>query len=141
MFACAFPLDCKWTPLYALLINWAPWDVKWHSWTGESQELRGTRKSSSAMAFPLLCCVLCSSEIGTARKKSHLRLWPVPLHLQSANCHGDEKALLQCGYREAVSGACNQGSAMVTCVPPEGKSPEEVCSLFLASVLLIRCKI
>uniref|UniRef100_A0A8C0BUC9 Neurotrypsin n=1 Tax=Buteo japonicus TaxID=224669 RepID=A0A8C0BUC9_9AVES len=64
----------------------------------------------------VVCRQLGLSEIGTARKKSHLRLWPVPLHLQSANCHGDEKALLQCGYREAVSGACNQGSAMVTCV-------------------------
>ncbi|XP_054060655.1 neurotrypsin-like isoform X4 [Rissa tridactyla] len=68
----------------------------------------------------VVCRQLGLSEIGTAGKKSHPGLWPVPLHLQSANCHGDEKALLQCGYREAVSGACNQGSAMVTCVPPEG---------------------
>ncbi|XP_075010554.1 neurotrypsin-like isoform X2 [Calonectris borealis] len=68
----------------------------------------------------VVCRQLGLSEIGTAGKKSHPGLWPVPLHLQSANCHGDEKALLQCGYREAVSGACNQGSATVTCVPPEG---------------------
>ncbi|XP_010189749.1 PREDICTED: neurotrypsin-like [Mesitornis unicolor] len=68
----------------------------------------------------VVCRQLGFSEIGTAGKKSHPGLWPVPLHLQSANCHGDEKALLQCGYREAVSGACNQGSAVVTCVPPEG---------------------
>uniref|UniRef100_A0A8B9TG54 Neurotrypsin n=1 Tax=Anas platyrhynchos TaxID=8839 RepID=A0A8B9TG54_ANAPL len=51
-----------------------------------------------------------------AGKKSHPGLWPIPLHLQSANCHGDEKALLQCGYQEAVSGTCNQGSAMAMCV-------------------------
>uniref|UniRef100_A0A8C2TYB2 Neurotrypsin n=1 Tax=Coturnix japonica TaxID=93934 RepID=A0A8C2TYB2_COTJA len=51
-----------------------------------------------------------------AGKKNHPGLWPIPLHLQSANCHGDEKTLLQCGYQEAVSGTCNQGSAMVTCV-------------------------
>ncbi|XP_027740936.1 neurotrypsin-like isoform X2 [Empidonax traillii] len=68
----------------------------------------------------VVCRQLGLSEIGTAGKKSHPGPWPVPLHLQSANCHGDEKALLQCGYREAVSGACKQGSAMVTCVPPEG---------------------
>ncbi|KFO11622.1 Neurotrypsin, partial [Balearica regulorum gibbericeps] len=87
----------------------------------------------------VVCRQLGLSEIGTAGKKSHPGLWPVPLHLQSANCHGDEKALLQCGYREAVSGACKQGSAMVTCVPPEGKSPGDICSLFLASVFLTRC--
>ncbi|XP_027555809.1 neurotrypsin-like isoform X2 [Neopelma chrysocephalum] len=68
----------------------------------------------------VVCRQLGLSEIGTAGKKSHPGPWPVPLHLQSANCHGDEKALLQCGYQEAVSGACKQGSAMVTCVPPEG---------------------
>uniref|UniRef100_A0A8C3DWQ7 Uncharacterized protein n=1 Tax=Corvus moneduloides TaxID=1196302 RepID=A0A8C3DWQ7_CORMO len=37
-------------------------------------------------------------------------------YMLSANCHGDEEALLQCAYQEAVSGACNQGSAVVTCV-------------------------
>ncbi|XP_027505270.1 neurotrypsin-like isoform X2 [Corapipo altera] len=68
----------------------------------------------------VVCRQLGLSEIGTAGKKSHPGPWPVPLHLQSANCHGDEKALLQCGYQEAVSGACKQGSATVTCVPPEG---------------------
>lgn len=71
----------------------------------------------------VVCRQLGLSEIGTAGKKSHSGPWPVPLHLQSANCHGDEEALLQCGCQEALSGACNQGSAVVTCVPPEGKSP------------------
>lgn len=65
--------------------------------------------------------LLCLSEIGTAGKKSHPGLWPLPLHLQSANCRGNEQALLQCGYQEAVSGACHQGSAVAVCVPPEGK--------------------
>jgi len=101
----------------------------------------GTLWVKQCYSVSSLCCSLCTSEIGTAGKKTHPGPWPVPLHLQSANCHGDEKALLQCGYREAVPGACNQGSAMVTCVPPEGKSPGEVPSLILASVLLIRCKI
>lgn len=123
MLACIFLLDSQWPPRYALPVSWALCVVKWHNWIEESQKLTGTCKSSSAMAVPLLCCVLCTSEIGTAGKKSHPGLWPVPLHLQSANCHGDEKALLQCGYREATSGACNQGSAVVTCVPPEGNSP------------------
>lgn len=68
----------------------------------------------------VVCRQLGLSEIGTAGKKNRPGLWPIPLHLQSANCHGDEKTLLQCGYQEAVSGTCNQGSAMVTCVPPEG---------------------
>lgn len=63
------------------------------------------------------------SEIGTARKNFLAALGPVPLRLQSANCHGDEKALLQCGYQEAASGACNQGIAAAECVPPAGKSP------------------
>uniref|UniRef100_A0A8C9F071 Neurotrypsin n=1 Tax=Pavo cristatus TaxID=9049 RepID=A0A8C9F071_PAVCR len=31
-----------------------------------------------------------------AGKKNRPGLWPIPLHLQSANCHGDEKTLLQC---------------------------------------------
>lgn len=137
--ACAFPLDCKWSPLYALPINWAHWGVKCHNWTGESQQLREL-VSQASCDISLLCCILCTSEIGTAGKKSHPGPWPVPLHLQSANCHGDEEALLQCAYQEAVSGVCNQGSAMVTCVPPEGKSPGKVCFLHLPSLLLIRCK-
>ncbi|KAH1168453.1 neurotrypsin-like [Mauremys mutica] len=68
----------------------------------------------------VVCRQLGVSEIGTARKNSHAALGPVPLHLRSANCHGDEKALLQCGYREAASGACNQGIAAAECVPPAG---------------------
>ncbi|XP_073208969.1 neurotrypsin-like isoform X4 [Lepidochelys kempii] len=66
----------------------------------------------------VVCRQLGVSEIGTARK-NFLAAWgPVPLRLQSANCHGDEKALLQCGYQEAASGACNQGIAAAECVPP-----------------------
>lgn len=103
-------------------------DVKCHSWAGKQCDLSNISVSSS-------CCILHSSEIGTAGKKSHPGLWPIPLHLQSANCHGDEKALLQCGYQEAVSGTCNQGSAMAMCVPPEGKSPGEVHYLFLVCML------
>lgn len=38
--ACAFPLACKWSPLYALPINWAHRDVKCHNWTGESRQRR-----------------------------------------------------------------------------------------------------
>ncbi|XP_053891794.1 neurotrypsin-like isoform X2 [Malaclemys terrapin pileata] len=68
----------------------------------------------------VVCRQLGVSEIGTAGKNSHAALGPVPLHLQSANCHGDEKALLQCGYQEATSGACNQGIAAAECVPPAG---------------------
>ncbi|XP_074815983.1 neurotrypsin-like isoform X2 [Natator depressus] len=68
----------------------------------------------------VVCRQLGVSEIGTARKNFHAALGPVPLHLQSANCHGDEKALLQCGYQEAASGACNQGIAAAECVPPAG---------------------
>nr|XP_048714637.1 neurotrypsin-like isoform X2 [Caretta caretta] len=68
----------------------------------------------------VVCRQLGVSEIGTARK-NFLAAWgPVPLRLQSANCHGDEKALLQCGYQEAASGACNQGIAAAECVPPAG---------------------
>ncbi|XP_019357967.1 PREDICTED: neurotrypsin-like isoform X1 [Gavialis gangeticus] len=68
----------------------------------------------------VVCRQLGLSEIGTAGKKSHPGLWPLPLHLQSANCRGNEQALLQCGYQKAVSGACHQGSAVAVCVPPEG---------------------
>ncbi|XP_061856813.1 neurotrypsin-like isoform X2 [Colius striatus] len=68
----------------------------------------------------VVCRQLGLSEIGTGGKKSQPGLWPVPLHLQAANCHGDEEALLQCGYQEAGAGACTQGVAVVACVPPEG---------------------
>lgn len=84
----------------------------------------GLENKLSSTTVSSFFCILHTSEIGTAGKKNRPGLWPIPLHLQSANCHGDEKTLLQCGYQEAVSGTCNQGSAMVTCVPPEGKSPK-----------------
>ncbi|XP_030425412.1 neurotrypsin-like [Gopherus evgoodei] len=71
----------------------------------------------------VVCRQLEVSEIGTAGKNSHAALGPVPLHLQSANCHGDEEVLLQCGYQEAASGACNQGIAAAKCVPPVGAGP------------------
>ncbi|NXX78862.1 NETR protein, partial [Urocolius indicus] len=71
----------------------------------------------------VVCRQLGLSEIGTGGKKSQPGLWPVPLHLQAANCHGDEEALLQCGYQEAGAAACSQGIAVVACVPPEGTSP------------------
>uniref|UniRef100_A0A8D0LB74 Neurotrypsin n=1 Tax=Sphenodon punctatus TaxID=8508 RepID=A0A8D0LB74_SPHPU len=68
----------------------------------------------------VVCRQLGLSEIGAAGKKSHSGLGPMPLHLQSANCRGDEKSLLQCSYQEVVSGTCNQGSAVAVCAPPEG---------------------
>ncbi|KAG8135092.1 hypothetical protein E2320_008145 [Naja naja] len=38
----------------------------------------------------------------------------LPLHLQSANCRGDEKMLSQCSYQE-IFRACIQGTAGASC--------------------------
>ncbi|KAH0624353.1 hypothetical protein JD844_031747 [Phrynosoma platyrhinos] len=38
--------------------------------------------------------------IGTAQRENYSTLGPIPVHLQSANCRGDEKTLLQCSYQK-----------------------------------------
>ncbi|KAM4636906.1 neurotrypsin-like [Discoglossus pictus] len=73
----------------------------------------------------VVCRQLGISEIGTAVKRTDLVSWSAPVHLLSANCRGDEKALLHCGYKKAINISCNQGPiAAVSCSPPEGlKAP------------------
>ncbi|KAM4702927.1 neurotrypsin-like [Rhinophrynus dorsalis] len=73
----------------------------------------------------VVCRQLGISEIGTAMKSASLGNWIAPVHLHSANCRGDEKALLHCRYIQALSKGCNHGPiAAVTCSPPEGlKTP------------------
>ncbi|XP_061490764.1 neurotrypsin-like isoform X4 [Rhineura floridana] len=67
----------------------------------------------------VVCRQLGLSEIGTAQRESSSGLGPTPFHLQSANCRGDEKMLLQCSYQEMFR-TCSQGSAAASCVLPQG---------------------
>ncbi|XP_053168860.1 neurotrypsin-like isoform X1 [Hemicordylus capensis] len=67
----------------------------------------------------VVCRQLGLGEIGTAEKENYSGLEQMPFHLQSANCHGDEKMLLQCNYQER-SRTCIQGIAVANCVPPQG---------------------
>lgn len=61
------------------------------------------------------------SEIGTGRKISDYGLWITPVHLKSANCRGDENALLHCTYSQGKD-CRHRLVAAVTCSPPEGNS-------------------
>ncbi|XP_077202298.1 neurotrypsin-like isoform X9 [Paroedura picta] len=72
----------------------------------------------------VVCRQLGISEIGTAQRVDHSGLALMPFHLQSANCRGDEKMLLQCVYRE-MFGTCIQGAGATSCAPPQagGGSP------------------
>lgn len=118
--------------------NWAHWEVA--QLDCRLISIEGNLQVRHCCDISSFFCLLCTSEIGTAGKKNQLGLWHVPLHMQSANCHGDEKTLLQCRYREAMSGACNQGTATVTCVPPGGKSRKGLLSVYCISVV-IKCTI
>uniref|UniRef100_A0A8D2IWS0 Neurotrypsin n=1 Tax=Varanus komodoensis TaxID=61221 RepID=A0A8D2IWS0_VARKO len=62
----------------------------------------------------VVCRQLGLSEIGAAGKECCTGLGPAHVHLQSANCHGDEKMLLQCRYLEGPS-PCAHGAAVATC--------------------------
>nr|XP_028584871.1 neurotrypsin-like [Podarcis muralis] len=66
-----------------------------------------------------VCRQLGLSEIGTAQRESSSGLGPIPFHLQSANCRGDEKMLLQCSYQEMFR-TCKHGNAVAKCAPPQG---------------------
>ncbi|XP_075072788.1 neurotrypsin-like isoform X2 [Mixophyes fleayi] len=71
----------------------------------------------------VVCRQLGISEIGTARKISDYGSWVSPVHLKSANCRGDEKALLHCNYSHG-KGCSHRLVAAVICSPPEGlKTP------------------
>uniref|UniRef100_A0ABM5G0A1 Neurotrypsin n=1 Tax=Pogona vitticeps TaxID=103695 RepID=A0ABM5G0A1_9SAUR len=67
----------------------------------------------------VICRQLGLSMIGTAQKQSRSGLDSLPIHLQSANCRGNEKMLLQCSYQKMFS-TCLQGAAVANCVPPQG---------------------
>ncbi|CAH2321870.1 neurotrypsin-like [Pelobates cultripes] len=72
----------------------------------------------------VVCRQLGISEIGTARKSIGFGSLMNSVHLEAANCRGDEKALLHCSYVPALNKECNYGSiAAVTCSPPEGLTP------------------
>ncbi|XP_042317045.1 neurotrypsin-like isoform X2 [Sceloporus undulatus] len=68
----------------------------------------------------VVCRQLGLSTIGTAQRESYSTLGPIPVHLQSANCRGDEKTLLQCSYQKMFK-ICIQGAAVANCVPPQGE--------------------
>ncbi|KAJ7324432.1 hypothetical protein JRQ81_017452 [Phrynocephalus forsythii] len=67
----------------------------------------------------VVCRQLGFGTIGTAQKQSCSDLGPVPIHMQSANCRGNEKMLLQCSYQK-MSRTCLQGAAVANCVPLQG---------------------
>uniref|UniRef100_A0A8C5QYB9 Neurotrypsin n=1 Tax=Leptobrachium leishanense TaxID=445787 RepID=A0A8C5QYB9_9ANUR len=68
----------------------------------------------------VVCRQLGISEIGTAKESSGFGSL-ISAHLHAANCRGNEKALLHCGYVPAQNKECKYGSiAAVTCSPPEG---------------------
>ncbi|XP_070801792.1 neurotrypsin-like [Pituophis catenifer annectens] len=62
----------------------------------------------------VVCQQLGLSETGTALRQRPSSSELLPLHLQSANCRGDEKMLSQCSYQE-IFRACIQGTAGATC--------------------------
>lgn len=64
---------------------------------------------------------LVISEIGIGRKISDYGLWNTPVHLKSANCRGDENALLHCSYSQGKD-CRHRMVAAVTCSPPQGNS-------------------
>ncbi|KAM5141243.1 neurotrypsin-like [Mantella aurantiaca] len=70
----------------------------------------------------VVCRQLGISEIGTGRKISDSGLWITPVHLKSANCRGDENALLHCSYSQGKD-CRHRLVAAVTCSPPEGLKP------------------
>ncbi|CAJ0962253.1 unnamed protein product [Ranitomeya imitator] len=61
-------------------------------------------------------------EIGTAKKIPDYTPWTMPIHLESANCRGDEKALLHCSYTKGKS-CSNRKVAAINCSPPEDLKP------------------
>ncbi|KAM8924063.1 neurotrypsin-like [Pelodytes ibericus] len=72
----------------------------------------------------VVCRQLGISEIGTARRSIGFGSSMSSVHLQAANCRGDEKALMHCGYSKAPGDQCSYGSiAAVTCVAPPGLTP------------------
>ncbi|XP_069609377.1 neurotrypsin-like [Ranitomeya imitator] len=70
----------------------------------------------------VVCRQLGISEIGTAKKIPDYTPWTMPIHLESANCRGDEKALLHCSYTKGKS-CSNRKVAAINCSPPEDLKP------------------
>lgn len=66
----------------------------------------------------VVCRQLGISEIGIGRKISDYGLWNTPVHLKSANCRGDENALLHCSYSQGKD-CRHRMVAAVTCSPPQ----------------------
>ncbi|XP_056386619.1 neurotrypsin-like isoform X1 [Hyla sarda] len=70
----------------------------------------------------VVCRQLGISEIGTAKRIPYYAPWTTPVNLESANCRGDEKALLHCSYTKGKACSSRQIAA-ITCSPPEGLKP------------------
>ncbi|ETE66948.1 Neurotrypsin, partial [Ophiophagus hannah] len=74
----------------------------------------------------VVCQQLGLSETGTALRQCPSSPELLPLHLQSANCRGDEKMLSQCSYQE-IFRACIQGTAGASCGSSQAAVASPLC--------------